>query len=319
MARSGSYNFSRNRNELIKDSFVEAGILDPNETVDGDEAEFASTQLNRLIKFWQADGLRLWGIRECYLFLEKDKHNYLLGSSGDHWTESFVATQIKTAASSSATSIDLDSTTGISAADNILIKLDDGSLHETTVSSVTDSDTLAIASGLGDAAAVDNQVYAYTTKAQRPLRVKFVTYHEKSSSVETRLTEISREQFWSVSTKTTDSRPSQFFFDPQLDSAEFNIYGEPDNVANYLICLAHFPLDDMDAAANDFAFPQEWLEPLTYNLAYRLAVAYRAPQEKIGFLRSLAREAKYVADSWDEEKSPIQMRPDPNWINSHAR
>ena len=133
------------------------------------EGQFGAVQLNRMIKWWQADGKRLWAVRKAYLFLEKDKNTYSLGATGDHWTESFVSTQIKTEASASATSIDVDSSAGMTASDNVLIELDDGTLHTTTISSVTDSDTIAIASGVASVAAVDNYVYTYTTKAQRPL------------------------------------------------------------------------------------------------------------------------------------------------------
>lgn len=314
MATSSSYDFSRNRDQLIKDAFVEAGILDPNDSLGSDEGEFGAVQLNRMIKWWQADGKRLWAVRKSYLFLEKDTNTYSLGPSGDHWTESFISTQIKTAASSSATSIDIDSSTGMTAADNILIELDDGTLHTTTISSVTDSDTVAIASGVADAAAVDNYVYTYTTKAQRPLRINSAVLHDKSADVDTQLFTISREEYWNRPTKSTDSRPAEYYFDPQLTNSKVSIFGEPDTVQDYIIALCDFPIDDMDAAANDFSFPQEWIEPLTYNLAYRLAVAYRAPQEKIAFLRSLANETKYVADSWDAEKAPLQMRPDTGWL-----
>ena len=73
MATSNSYNFSRNRDELIKDAFIEAGILDPNDSMPSAEGQFGAVQLNRMIKWWQADGKRLWAVRQAYLFLEKDK------------------------------------------------------------------------------------------------------------------------------------------------------------------------------------------------------------------------------------------------------
>tara|TARA_R100000808_G_scaffold4213_1_gene14032 strand:- start:3015 stop:3968 length:954 start_codon:yes stop_codon:yes gene_type:complete len=316
MATSNSYNFSRNRDELIKDAFIEAGILDPNDSMPSAEGQFGAVQLNRMIKWWQADGKRLWAVRKAYLFLEKDKNTYSLGATGDHWTESFVSTQIKTEASASATSIDVDSSAGMTASDNVLIELDDGTLHTTTISSVTDSDTIAIASGVASVAAVDNYVYTYTTKAQRPLQINSAVLHDKSADIDTRMFKISREQYWNLANKTTDSKPTEYYFDPQLTNANISIFGEPDNVEDYIIALCDFPIDDMDSASNDFSFPQEWIEPLTYNLAYRLAVAYRAPQEKIAFLRSLANETKFVADSWDVEKAPIQMRPDTGWIHA---
>ena len=49
MATSSSYDFSRNRDQLIKDAFVEAGVLDPNDSLGSDEGEFGAVQLNRMI------------------------------------------------------------------------------------------------------------------------------------------------------------------------------------------------------------------------------------------------------------------------------
>jgi len=68
-------------------------------------------------------------------------------------------TAIKVAASSGATSIDVDSTTGMVATYQIGIELDNSEYHWTTISSVTDSDTVVISTGLPSPAAVDREVH----------------------------------------------------------------------------------------------------------------------------------------------------------------
>jgi hypothetical protein len=312
MAVSGSFNFSQNRDELINDAFITCGVEGPYDTPEAEDTSVAVNELNRMLKGWQADGLHLWIIRPSYLFLEKDKREYDLGS--DHLTESFTSTEIKTAGSSSDVNIDVDSTTGMTAADNCLIALDDGTLHETTIASVTDSDTFVIDDSLPSAVAVDQPVFFYTTKAQRPLRVQQVVYHDYEGNTDTRMYQISRDEFWNLSSKATDARPSQWYFDPQLTNSKLRIYGEPSTVKDYLIVLAHFPFDDMDAAGDDFAFPNEWYDAIHYNLAYRLGIKYRTPRDRLMEIEKMAYVTKDRAMGWDSERSDINIRPDSQWL-----
>lgn len=321
MAVSGSFNFTQNRDNLIKDAFVEAGILRPDETPDYEENSYAANTLNRMLKSWFQFGLHLFAIRDATLFLETDKIQYSLGPTGDHCTESFTETAIKVAASTSATSIDVDSTTGMSASDYIGIELDSGAVHWTTISSVTDSDTVVIASGLASAAAVDNVVYFYTNKIQRPLRINHAYYRDHTTAevkTDTRMYEISRDEYLSLSAKNTESRPTEYYFDPQLTNCVLNIYGEPTDVKDTIVLAMQFPFDDMDAAANDFSFPVEWLDAIHLNLAARLASAYRQGGDaKTMELTSRAVRALEQAKGFDEERSDLQIVPDPRWIGDN--
>lgn len=312
MATSGSYNFSQNRDQLIKDALITCGVENPFDTPESETNTVSANELNRMLKGWMADGLHLWSIRPAYLFLEKNKHEYSLGS--DHFTESFVETAVKVAGANTDTSLDVDSTTGVTAGDYCLVAMDDGTLHATTVASVTDSDTVALDDALDGAVAVDQAVYFYTTKAQRPIRIQQAVYHDYTGNYDTRMYQVSRDEFWNLSNKTTDSRPTQWYFDPQLTYSKVRIYGEPTSVEDYIKLICHFPFEDMDAAANDFGFPVEWQDAIHWNLAYRLGVIFRAPQDRIRECLRMAVTTKNLAMSWDEERSDIQMRPDERWL-----
>jgi hypothetical protein len=313
MAVSGSFDWKLNRDEAIKDAFVEAGVLRPDETPESPESTYAARRLNGMLKAFQSQGLHLWMLRDCVLFLEKDKTKYSLGPSGDNCTESYTETAIKTAASSSDTNIVVDSISGVAASDNIGIQVDDGTMHWTTVVGVL-TDTITITTGIDDAAAVDNVVYVYTNKIQRPLRINNAVYRVHSDSSDRHLYEISRQEYWDLSAKTTESESSQFWFDPQLTNAEMNLYGEPVSVKDTIRLICQFPFDDMDAAANDFSFPIEWQEAIHYNLSYRLATSYRPNDPKTQELRVLAKRSLDQAKGFDEERSNINLRPDRRWV-----
>lgn len=314
MTVSGSFDFSLNRSQIISDAFVEAGVLRPDETPEADENVFAARTLNRMLKAWQADGLHVFIHRDATLFLETDKTNYGLGPSGDHCTESYTETAIKVAASSGATSIDVDSTTGMSASDNIGIEVDDGTMHWTTVSSVTDSDTVVITTGLDDAAAVDNVVYFYTSKIQRPLRVVHAFYRVHSTTTDTPMYPIGRNDYLDLSSKTTESRPTEFWFDAQLTNAKLNVFGEPTEVRDTVRLMLQHPFDDMDTATDTLSFPQEWFEAVHLGLSYRLARSYRPKDPKIGTLKLDSEQAKYHVMGFDEERADLDIQPDRLWL-----
>ena len=70
-------------------------------------------------------------------------------------------TQMRVAAIALATTMEVDSTTGMIAGDRVGIKLDSDDIHWTTVASITDADTFELTDGIpaGEAAAIDNDVY----------------------------------------------------------------------------------------------------------------------------------------------------------------
>ena len=318
MAVSGSFDFTQNRDQLIKDSFVESGVLRPDETPESSENTYAANTLNRMLKSWYQFGLHLWILRDAVLFLELDKIKYSLGPSGDNCTESHTETAIRVAASDTDTTIECDSTTGMTAADIVGLEMDDGTMHWTTVASVTDSDTFVVDDAIDDDAAVDNVIYFYTTKIQRPLRVVHA-YHRTHTTAEEKIDiemfSLSRTEYLNLSTKNTESQPTEYYFDPQLTNAEFTTFGETASAVNTIRLVLQHPFDDMDAAADNFSFPVEWLDAIHLNLSYRLGRAYRSAEDpKVIILKRDAKDALDQAKGFDEETSDIQIIPDQQWL-----
>jgi len=316
MALSGSFDFTLNRDQIIKDAFVEAGVLRPDEEVRAEESTFGSNTLNRMLKAFQADGLQVFAHRDATLFLELNKINYQIGPSGDHCTESFTETAIKVAASDTDTTIDVDSTTGMTVADNIGFEMDDGTMHWDTIASITDGDTVVITNGIDDDAAIDNVVYYYTSKVARPLNVAHAFYRSETPAnpVDTRMYRLSRDEYLNLSTKNTETQPTEYWFDKQLTNAEINLFGEPNSATDTIRFSFQLPFDDMDAATDNLAFPQEWMEAIHLGLTYRLGRAYRANDKKLEMLRKDSVIAHHNVLGFDEERSDIELRPDRLWL-----
>ena len=277
MARSGSYDWSLAGDAIIRGAIrIVKGMggspPDGNksaaeEITDGREA------LNMMLKDWQSQGMGLWLNKEIIVFLAYHDGEYSLGSSGDHATLTLVETELSSSAASGASSIEVDSDDGISDGDVIGIELDDNTLQWTTVNGTPSSDTVALDAALTDDCAENNNVYTYTTKSQRPLEVRSASlYHDDGT--ETPLYMCSRQEWDDLPNKSYNGVPSQVYYDPQLDSGILNVWPRPSTVDNYIKLNCRYPIQDIDAAANDPDFPAEVQRAVKFNLAVDIAPEY---------------------------------------------
>lgn len=314
MTTSGSTNYTIDRDSLI--TYVYRNVLGA--VVAGSspasaEITDATTTLNMMLKAWQADGLQLWAIKKAILIPEKGAQSYSLGPSGDHCSLVMYKTEVKTAASASDTSIDVDSTTNMTAADNIGIVTDDGTIHWTTIASVTDSDTVVLTTGLDSASAVDKHVYWYTNKIDRPHHVLEVYRREYDTVIDVPMTVQSRQEYDTLSDKDEQGVPVNYYYDPQLTNSVLFTWNTADTnfASNHVFVLKQRkPFDDMDTSTDEFEFPQEWFEPITLGLGKRLAQSVGMPISDRKMLYLDADIAKELALSWSAEDASIFFQPE---------
>jgi len=312
MSTSGSTNFKVNRDQLIKDSLIDVGAIAAEDTPSAAIINHASRKLNMLQKAWQADGLRLWKNDEVTVFLDKTKTFYSLGATGDHavLSSGYNKTEMRVAGAASDTILEVDTTTGMTVADNIGIVLDDGTLHWDTIASITDSDTVVITTGLASAASVDNNVYWYTTKINRPTEITDAVLRE-DSGFDSYVEVVSREVYYGFSNKSGTGQVNQVYYDPQTTNGRLYVYSLTDDVTDKLILRAQFPVEDMDSAADDFDCPQEWYLAIQTGLAVLLAPSYGTlTGVEFKALKLLADEEKERTDGFDIEKTSVLMQPD---------
>lgn len=318
MATSSSYDFSIDRDTLIMEALEILNAFDPVDIPSADEIFSCSRTLNMMLKAFQNQGLHLWKLEEVHLHLEKDKIKYSLGSSGDNATLASNETAVKVAASATDTSLDVDSTADMTASDYIGVVLDSGAVHWTTVSSVTDSDTVVLTDAMPSAAAVDNVVYSYTNKAQRPTRIQNAIYRDYTNGNDVPMELISREEYWNLGVKTQEGTPNMLYFDPRRDDSEIRIYPEPTNVKDRIILICEYPFEDFDTGANTPDFPQEWYEAVTWNLAARLMYKYggTVTQNRRREIISIAKGMLQDALAYDNEHTSYFMQPDRRYLRS---
>lgn len=322
MATSGSVDFNQTRAEIIKDSLLLIGAIAASETPSAEETDDAARALNRMVKTWQAKGIHLWTWEEATLFLVKGQVKYSLGtaSGADDATLTAVKTELSADAASGATSISVDSITGFSSSDDvggtgiktIGVEQDDETIHWTTVSGTPSGSSITLTVALTSAASIDNHVYGYTTKINRPLRMTNVRRRDESDQDIPILT-FSRTEYFDTPNKTTESKTTQVYYDPKLSLGIMYLWPAPDDVKDRLLFDGAFPLEDFDAAGNNPDFPQEWLDALVYGLGDRLAPSFGVSLPERQDIRLQAREFLNDVMDWDVEPEATYFQPDLGW------
>lgn len=184
--------------------------------------------------------------------------------------------------------------------DHIGIELDGGTVQWTYFAAAL-STTITPVTALSGAAAIDNHVYSYTTKAQRPLEISDARL-VRTDGTESPLNDpISRDEYMLLSNKDSPGSPNQIYFDPQRTNAVIKTWPVCNNVKQHIKFTGRYPVQDVDDLTDDIDIPQEWFEALSWNLAIRLAPKYGKPIDPALIL--LAREFKETAEGFDAEKA----------------
>jgi len=309
VATSGSTNFSLTRNTLITHVLELMGRLQGGATADSNDVTFLSNALNLMVKAWEAQGIHLWTRQTATVYLTNATSKYALNSStGAHGSNTVAETTLSAAEASGQTVLSVTSSTGMTAADRVLIQLDDNTLHSTTIVSVDSATQITITSSLASAAASGNQVYTYTTRLGRPLSILGARL-KNSSNIERPLNKLSHQEYFDITNKTTASEPTGFYYDPHITSGQLYLWPTPDDVSDRLHITYLRQIEDFDASGDDPDFPQEWLECMAYSLAARVGITFGLPSDIRQEFILIASSMLENISSWDNEPGSSYFIP----------
>lgn len=308
MATSGSTNFLPVRDTIIKGALRLCRVIGFQETISAHMMTTAGEALNLIAKSWMADGLQLWLQKQATLHLAVGTQQYKLGPTGDRAAENAIKTEVKTAVSS-GTTLDVDDTTGMTAADVLGLELDSGAMHWTTIASVVDSDTLQLDDAVPSAAAVDNHVYTYTSLISRPYKITEM-FHRAPDDSDTPIILMSRNEYATLSLKSSQGQTTQAYYDPQLTNGQLNIWPTANTVRDRLIFWFHKEVDDFDVATDDPEFPTYALRALKFALAADLGPEYGLSRSEVIYLDSKATVLKDEMLGFDEEEGSLNFGVD---------
>ena len=310
MTTSASVDFSVSRDNLIEDALRTAGIIGIDDSASSNQLTWAARLLNMYKKSLGAHGPALWARKTGWILPQTDTNEIDLGPSGDHATLSYVQTQTSAAASSGATTITVDSITGISASDKIGIEQDDGEVQWTTVSGAPSGSTITLATALADDVANDAYVWTYTTKLVRPLRILEAYVRDEVGNTETPIDVLSKQEYETVGSKESDGVPNMLAYDPQLTDGRAYIYPRISDGSTLIKIIFQRPFEDFDAADDTPDFPQEWYLALMLNLAVLLAPAGGLPVNDRKLLIQEAGMALLTAQGNEPEEGSLKIQPE---------
>ena len=310
MARSGSYNYSMDRDTIIKRAMQMANIVNLNQAARGDDHAFAVDILQSMIKLWQAEGIQIWNRRQATLFTAYQDEQYSISASGDHCANTYVNTTLSAAEASGQTVLSVSSSAGMTAADNVGIVLNDGTRQWTTIASVDSSTQITVDDALTDDAASGATVVAYTNKiSDRPLRILDARRVQlDDSKIASQMGIIDYSEYFNLPLKTTDGQPVNFFYDKQLDAGQLYLFPRPDDVNTLIEFTYHESIEDVDTGTDSMDFPTEWTLPLIYGLAAELMIAYGKFQE-LPIIQQKAEQYKIIARDFDADEAPLYILP----------
>jgi len=157
---------------------------------------------------------------------------------------------------------------------NVGIELDDGTLQWTWIGAAI-STTLTLVDALTDDVAVDNHVYIYEDKLQRPLEIADAMLMMESG-YERNLWIKTREEYRRLTNKTDRGTINTVYFDPRTLNSKLFIWQSCDDIQEYITFTARIPVETFDLTTNDPDFPNEWLLTLSWNLATMIAPKFGA-------------------------------------------
>lgn len=314
MASTNSYNFAVTRDNLITDAMLHIQAIGEGETPSANSVTEAARILNMLVKLRAADGMPLWSLKRGVILPVTGVSSV---NTVSHIVQagSYVETKVNGAEAASQTVISVDSATGIAGSDQIGIELDDGTMHWTTVSSVSSND-ITIASGLASAAADDSKVYAYTASSDRiprPIRVIEANILETTDDISWEIDIEDRDDYYNLGSRTTASIPNMLYYDASLGDntadptssttwyGTFYIYPRFEGGDHLIEFTYQRPEQDFDAAGDHPGFPQEFYLPIMLELAALLGPRHNVPAKERA---TLFAEAEYYRKAALETIAP---------------
>ena len=120
------------------------------------------------------------------------------------------------------------------------------------------------------------------------------------------LERISRGEYMNFPNKTSQGRPSQFFFDRQVQP-KFVLWQTPNSSTDTLVYYYVRRIEDADSLTNTTAVPFRFLPCAISGLAYYLSVK-RAP-ERMQLLKSMYDEDFLLAAAEDVDRVPLRLVP----------
>lgn len=157
-----------------------------------------------------------------------------------------------------------------------------------------------------------------------PPALRVTDVRRRTSGIETPMNMISRQEYYDQPNKTENpSTPVSFYFDPQVSQGTLYLWPSPDSqaVTQFTVTYTYIRRMDVMTSTNDtLDMPQEWLEPVIWNLAKRLLPQYPVNDGSLAqIILGQAGESYANLMAWDNEPASLFMQPDQRALSGYWR
>ena len=128
----------------------------------------------------------------------------------------------------------------------------------------------------------------------------------RRSGTDYEIERISRGEYVTLPDKTTQGRPSQFWFNKQIQPV-INLWAVPENSTDQIVYYYVQRIEDADALVNTTDMPFRFYPCMVAGLAYYLSMK-RAP-ERAQLLKVVYEEEFQRAADEDEGRTPLKLQP----------
>lgn len=317
MTTSGTSSYNASLLQIITEALALIRVGVAEEPLTAEQIQDATRSMNLMVKAWQADGLHLWTKEEGVIFLEYGVPQYGLG--GTNSTRSclysdLVTTALAADAVAGAFAVTVDDATGIANGDQVAVEIGGNLLQWTTVNGAPAGNVVTLTAALSEDVLTDGAVFAYTTKLLRPTRLlqarRRLFSPDMQDFQDIWLTIQERPDYYNQPTKLQPGTETMIYYDPQLVTGLMQLWQAPSVETDLVLFTFERPLEDFTALPQTADFPQEWLETLAYNLAFRLAPKYSFPMDERTQLGVVAETMKQKLLGFDREYGSVYFQPD---------
>lgn len=148
-----------------------------------------------------------------------------------------------------------------------------------------------------------------------PPALRVTDVRRNQSGIDTPMNMLSRQEYYDQPNKTlSPSTPVSFYFDPQVAQGTLYLWPSPSvqAITQFTVNYTYIRRMDVMTATNDtLDMPQEWLEPVIWNLAKRLMTQYPVTDPNLAnIVLGQAKESYDTLLQWDNEPASLFMSPD---------
>ena len=128
----------------------------------------------------------------------------------------------------------------------------------------------------------------------------------RRSSIDTRMSRLSRAEYQTRPNKTTQGRPSQFWLE-RLSTPVLHIYLAPENSTDTVRFYAMERIEDISTSQNTIDIPSRFAEAITSGLTYKLAIKFKP--ERVADTKATYDEELIAALDEDRERVSFKVVP----------